>query len=86
MAVVKAQQWAKKTPEERVKLYRSMAQHCRDVARALGPGEESRRLELTARNWIGVAATVRGRIEIDRHPQCCASARLFGSCDCGVSA
>lgn len=80
----KAQQWARKTPAERVKLYRDMAAHLREVATELGSGAapgEAMALGLAARQFTGIAGHVQNQIELETRPTCCPSARMFGSCD-----
>ena len=84
MTKSKAENWATRSAKDRAKLYLGMRAHLREVASLLDdecPGE-AQSLLLTARSFGGVAAQVHKRIEMDKRPSCCFSAKMFGSCKC----
>lgn len=84
----KAQQWAEKEPDERVKTYGTMVVHLRGVAELLraqgAPAGEVRLLHLAARNMAGASAAVLQAEELAK--SCCWQAVQFGSCKCATLA
>ena len=78
--------WAKKTPADRVKLFRMLSDQLTEMARELGdaaePGEV-RAIHIATRTIDGIGARVQSSIDFKRaDTSCCLVSRTFGSCEC----